>query len=189
MNILVIYKSIQNFGKLDSELRNHATLKDIYRGLTAKGNEISLEFSANLSQAQVDAATLHINNFVEVSVIEEIYKETAQKQLDGLDLYKRIIADMNSGSGLGGYLDDQMLPLYHLLTPLRNMLKDGFFEFALRHFATEIATLDIFTTEKEELYIGWIKEYAVKYGGNPQILDLMKIVPKGNYPFGSIGAP
>jgi hypothetical protein len=189
MNILTIIKGIQNLGKLDAELRGHELVDTIYRGLTAKGNEIKLEFSENLTQPQIDAVTLHVNNFVEVSILEEIYKETLQKQLDGWAVYRRIISDMNNQGGMNGYLDTQILPLYELLMPLRNMLKDGFFEFALRHFANEIAPLNVFTTEKKELYLSWIKAKAIEFGGDPQILTYMEQVPKGQYPFGPTGAP
>jgi hypothetical protein len=189
MNILTIVKGIQNFSKLDTELRVHPLVHNIYLGLTAKGTEIRIEFSENLTQEQIDAVTGHVNNFVEVSVLEELYKETTQKQIDGWALYRRIVADMNNGDGMVGYLDTQMLPLYDFLTPLRNMLKDGFFEFALRHFANEIAPLDVFTSEKEDLYLGWIKEKAIKYGGDETTLAYMQQVPKGHYPFGPTGAP
>jgi hypothetical protein len=189
MNILKIIKGIKNFSKLDRELNAHTLVGPIYSGLTAKGNEIDISFSANLTQAQIDAVTLHVNNFIEVSVADEIFEITSKKQIEGWEIYKRIISDINEGGGIAGYLDTNILPAFEMLTPLRNMLKDGFFEFALRHFSTEIATLKVFSEEKETLYSTWIKNAALKFGGDDTILTYMTVVPKGQFPFGPAGAP
>jgi hypothetical protein len=113
-----------------------------------------------------------------------------QKTEDGFALYKRIIGNINDSGGLNGYLDDDQMPAYiSNLTALRNMLKDGFPEMALRKFVNDISPMTLFSMADEALYVGWIEALALKYGADQSLLDLLKTVPKGDYPFGANGAP
>jgi hypothetical protein len=63
-----VTRNVANISKLDNELR---LLNPKYLCLSAKGDDILLSFSASLSQAEVDAISGHINNFVEYSVVDE----------------------------------------------------------------------------------------------------------------------
>lgn len=189
MNTLTFTKSINNIDWLDEGLRE---LSDKYEYFTMKGDNITLYFSVpiiQLNQEVINSISDYINDYVEVSIFDMQYNLQSQKTSVGFDLYKQIIADLNSGSGLGGYLDEQTMPFYLLLRPVRDMLKDGFFEFALRYFVTELVPLNIIPSEKATNYKKWIGDAAVSFGSDPQIVEAIKTVPKGAYPFGSVGAP
>lgn len=72
MNILTFNKLILNIPKLDKQLREHSTTKPTYSHLYSKGSTIDVHFTQNCSQAVVDAASSIVNNFVEVSVKDQL---------------------------------------------------------------------------------------------------------------------
>jgi hypothetical protein len=78
MNILRFTKTIINLTKLNAQLRENATTSPTYTHLFAKGSALDLHFSANCTQPVVDAASSIVNNFVEISVREQLedYLET-----------------------------------------------------------------------------------------------------------------
>lgn len=78
MNILNFTKTINNLQKLDKELRDNATTGPTYSHLFAKGNSLDVHFSQNCNQAVIDACSLVINNFVEISLKDTLkeYMET-----------------------------------------------------------------------------------------------------------------
>jgi hypothetical protein len=71
-NILSFTKTIINLAKLDKQFHTDADLSTIYSHLYAKGDKLDLHFKVNLNQAAVDKASLLVNNFVEVSVREQL---------------------------------------------------------------------------------------------------------------------
>lgn len=189
MNRLDFPKTVTNLTKLEGELISEPLSGSLYSYITAKGNELSIYYKGQLNQAQVDAISHLINNFVEISIFEIELQTTTKKQIEGYELYRRIISDINTNGGLSGYLDSDMLPAYQQLRPIRDMLKDGFMEFAIRYFYTSPELNAMFTPEKKKLYIQWMGELAIKYGSDPTAVSYLSIVPKDQYPFGRNGAP
>lgn len=170
MNILTYTKTIINIQKLDTELRDLFT---IYSFLMVKGEEIKLHFSQNLTQAQIDSASALVNNFVEVSLLDETTNMLIKKQNDGHFLYQRIISQINIDGFANSPIDSGIL-VANQLSNIRNMLKDGFFEYALRYMVKTIIPLAIFTPDQITLFKLWIREAAKKYGTSDAVLDLIE---------------
>ena len=189
MNKITFTKDITNLAWLSESLLDACPQYDYYN---KKGNQIDVFFKVpmiQIPQAEIDAVYELINDYVETSIFDLQYKIANQKATEGFDLYKQIIADLNSEGGLGGYIDQQMIPFYLLLGPVRNMLKDGFFEFALRYFVNELVPLNVLSETKANTYEKWIGDTAIKFGSDPQVIEYLKVVPKNQYPFGNVGAP
>ena len=65
---------------------------------------------------------------------------------------------------------------------IRNMLKDGMFEYAIRYFYLNLASN--FIEEQRNLYYSWMEELALKYGEvfgtNQAVIDALKSAPQGS---------
>ena len=190
LNIYSHTKPIVNFPKFDDDLRNHATLGPLYDFYNYRKGVMEVHFKQNLNQAEFDEIASFISNFSEISVLNTNIKTQVKKADEGFKLYKDMIAHINTSGGLGGYLDDDQIPAYeNHLTPIRNMLKDGFPEFALRKLYLDVGPAGVLDQEKIDTYQQWLIDFAIKYGAIQQTIDLILSVPRGQYPFGAIGAP
>ena len=98
---------------------------------------------------------------VEDPIIVET-KLTTAKQIDGFELYQKVIGLINSGGGMGT-IDDGMTAYQNILLPIRFMLKDGFPEYSLRYLYKTILPAAVFPTALTDTVEAWIKEYAHKY--------------------------
>ena len=67
MFTIQVTRSITNISKLDAELKENNSK---YLNLTAKGDDFNLNYNQQLSQAEVDSIFNLINNFVEVSIVD-----------------------------------------------------------------------------------------------------------------------
>ena len=189
-NILTVEKLITNHKKISETFRKDSICGPTFDFAYTKGSTIRIYFTESMTQAIADQGTYLINNHVDTDILGEATNITRRKQDAGFQLYQKIISDINLSGGLPGYLDDNQIPAYEShLRILRDMLKDGFPEFALRKFATDIGPLGLFTAEKSEEYCNWIGDLAIEYGADEALVGALKAVPKGNYPFGAIGAP
>jgi len=72
MNILQFTKTILNVQKLDKQLREDAVTGPTYSHLFIKGDLIDIHFSQNCTQAVIDATSAVINNFVEISLKDQL---------------------------------------------------------------------------------------------------------------------
>ena len=182
LNIYETTKEVINTPKLIRELQHLPLSGPIYQSFFANSldDSVKITYSQNLSQAQIDEIANHLNNFVEISVVDQLTDEQTLKSLDGFNLYKRLIGDINSQGGISGGLDTQMATAKGMHV-IRHYLKDGFFEFALREFNVNLAAG--FTPEKVDEYNGWIEELALKYsattGTTQAMLDGIKAAPAG----------
>lgn len=77
MYFLEFTKSIINLNKLEQEL---FALQSKYISLYSKGSYLQLKFSSSLSQEEVNAVSNLINNFVEISIVENL-KEYVEKTI------------------------------------------------------------------------------------------------------------
>lgn len=101
-----------------------------------------------------------------------------QKCAEGFDLYKDIIAHINNGGGFSS-VDEGRTAYKMFLSPVRNMLKDGFPEFAYREIQIVISPAGLFLPEQIDLYKGWIKEFGMKYMTPAVVFDLLDTKPEG----------
>lgn len=171
MNILTFTKEILNICKLDQDVR--AQYSEIYNYLSVKGDHIDLHFNVNLSQQQVNDISSLVNNFVEISVLDEEKNILIKKQSEGHDLYQKMIAQINIDGFSSNPLDSGIL-VYQQLFVIRNMLKDGFFEYALRYIVKTIVPMAIFTPTQVDLFKLWIRTLANKYGTPTAVLDAIE---------------
>lgn len=171
MNILTFTKEIINICKLDQDVRSQYS--EIYNYLSVKGDHIDLHFNVNLSQQQINDISYLVNNFVEISVLEEEKNILIKKQSEGHELYQKMIAQINIDGFASNPLDSGIL-VYQQLFVIRNMLKDGFFEYALRYIVKTIAPMGIFTQTQLDLFKLWIRTLANKYGTPTAILDAIE---------------
>ena len=63
-------KTVNNISKLDRELRENNP--DKYNSLCIRGDQLKIYYSTSLTQMEVDAVSSIVNNFVEVSVQDQI---------------------------------------------------------------------------------------------------------------------
>jgi hypothetical protein len=177
INIFGFTKSIVNVPKLKNDLEQDQATKNKFNYLLANREEIKIYYNQPLSQVEVDSINKIINDFVETSIVETLTNEQTLKSADGFDLYKFIIADINSRGGLGTI--DGGINQYLGMTSIRHMLKDGFFEYAIRHFNTVLAAS--FSQEQINLYNEKMEKLALKYSGTTgttqEILNLLKTAP------------
>lgn len=68
-------KHIINIPKLDEELRS---ITNKYQYLLQKGDQLTLIFSSLLTQEEINSISSHVNNFVEVSLVDtlSVYMDT-----------------------------------------------------------------------------------------------------------------
>ena len=67
-NIFTFTKDITNFSKLDRELKAHADFGSLYNFCSVKGNELTIHFTQNLVQTQMDSLSSFVSAFSNVSV-------------------------------------------------------------------------------------------------------------------------
>lgn len=196
VNIFGFTKSVVNTPKLKRDLEDDPVCGPPFEFMvttTANGGQVRLHFKEPLNQAQIDAMNAVINGFVEQSVFDTMLKSLSAAQIDGWEVYRKIISLINSNGGLQGYLDTDRIPAVQVIMNLRNMLKDGFFEFTLRYYITEVKPMNLWSQSEEDQILGWIEEAALKWAANPQetadFIAVYKSIPKDQYPFGPNGAP
>lgn len=198
-NILTFADTITNKPKLSMEVQEDPTVGSLFTDMIAKKNkvsgdmEINFHFSRNLVQVEIDAVNNIINNFVEQDAtdIEKAFVDSMASE--GFDLYRRIVADIRVNGGLAGSVDNDQIPMYvDSMTKIRNCLKDGFYEYALRIWVTDVQALNPFGTTQEKLdlaqkYTDWLEARTRKNladEGDPQAqidaeISALLTAPKG----------
>jgi hypothetical protein len=122
---------------------DHATLV-LSRELTPQ-EDIDVQDAVN--------ANLPTDSFLEEKAL------TDRRNAEGFDLYKRIFAHISDNDAVSDI--DGFIAASDYIHKLRNFLKDGNFETALRYFYKYVRPLNMF--QHQELYRGWITEYVLKY--------------------------
>lgn len=102
---------------------------------------------------------------------------TDKRNAEGFELYKQIFAHISDTDPVTSI--DSFITISDKLHKLRNFLKDGNFETAVRYMYTEIIPLNAFL--HQELYRQWIREIAKKYNSNMSdaVLDAIEQAPAG----------
>lgn len=100
---------------------------------------------------------------------------TTIKAEQGFQLYRQLVAMLDASGGISNV--DEGLEVYAVIVPLRNMLKDGFFTYALRHYCVNIKPLNLFSTEIDEAFRTAVRDLAETYGSTSTELDALEVVP------------
>lgn len=72
-NIFTFTKTVTNTTKLDKELRANVTFGSVYNYCTTSGDQLTVYFTQNLIQTQIDALSSFISSFSNVSVYDTLY--------------------------------------------------------------------------------------------------------------------
>jgi len=126
-----------------SSTEDHATLT-LSRELTPQ-EDVDLQAVVN--------ANLPTDSFMEEKAL------TDRRNSEGFDLYKRIFAHISDNDAISDI--DGFIAVSDAIHKLRNFLKDGNFETALRYYYKNVRTLNMFA--HQELYREWITDFVLKY--------------------------
>lgn len=94
MNILNFTKTIQNAAKLQRDLKAEQTAGALLNFITIKGNLIQVHYTQNLTQQQIDAVSVLVNNFSDLSVYDTLFNFLGQ-EIDPfvVELLRRVRAE------------------------------------------------------------------------------------------------
>jgi len=94
---------------------------------------------------------------------------TDYKAEQGFEVYRELVSLLDQGGGISSV--DSGLEVYAIITPLRNMLKDGFFTYALRHYCKNIKPLELFPVELDAYFVTTLRDICESYGSTVEELD------------------
>lgn len=158
MIVLQFTKTVTNVGKLHLELGENFSK---YEYFTQKANDLKIFFNSALTQVEINDVTAYINTFVEVSLFDEYVYDTQARQIDGINLFQKIYADLMIENTFSTV--DASISGYDVLIRLRCMLKDGSGKSALRYLTKHIGANGIFPTNQYEKIKLWLEDYCYKY--------------------------
>lgn len=170
MYFLEFTKSIINLNKLNHDLYE---LNNKFISLYSKGTLLQLKFSSNLTQEEVNSVNNLLNNFIEVSILDDTAYTLERKQFAGFALYQKIVSQINIDANLYTTIDGG-LAVYSNFIQIRNLLKDGFFEFALRYLVKDPTINSAFSPTQLSLFKQWIREEAINFGTPIELLDAIE---------------
>lgn len=128
------------------------------------------------AQEDIDLADL-VNAHIPSDSFMEQQSLTDARMADGFNTYKRMFAHISDNEPVGSI--DTFLAVYPQIQTFRCLMKDGQNESALRHLATVLEPIGMFTYV--DLYKSWVRALAKKY--NPaltdDILDAIEAAPPG----------
>ena len=103
--------------------------------------------------------------------LDEASVSASTRNEEGFALYTKIIADSKLSGGLNPS-EDTSMAMYAQMHVMRNMLKDGLFEWALRKFHREMAAG--FPVDMAARYTGWLEDINRKYGVPEAVITALK---------------
>lgn len=159
------FTAVQNIKKFIAELKAHSTFGDLFLQVIAKDTVLDVKFSRNLDASEVTLLNEFVSSFVEYDATDLKSSEVDVYTIRGFELYRKIVADIQVNGGLpadtaDGPLDNSILPKYVKLSTVRDLLKDGLFEYAIRYFAVEVEATNPFPAVQSTRYLDWIQELA-----------------------------
>jgi hypothetical protein len=72
-NIFTFTKTVTNTTKLDKELRANTTFGSLFDYCSTSGDQLTIYFTQNLNQTQIDALSAFVSAFSNVSVYDTLY--------------------------------------------------------------------------------------------------------------------
>ncbi len=153
-----------------------------YLKCESEGDNVHVYLTQTL--AGVDKQTLdsYLNNYQEDSFKHEL-GVTDERNEEGFILYKKIFSHISANEPLE--LIDTFITASEQLHKLRNFLKDGNFETAVRYMATEVKPIatgegGLFPNGYDTYRI-WVRDICKKYNSeiDDSILDMIEQAPQG----------
>ena len=100
MNILSFTKTIQNFTKLDRDLRSNVNYGSLYNFLTIKGDDLEIHFKQNLNQSQIDAVSAYMATYSDISIFDNLVNYLGKNIDPFVDLLMRDMRAENIEMGI-----------------------------------------------------------------------------------------
>ena len=196
MNIYTTTKSIANTPKLIKEVKELPLSGSIFSSFISKGDSIEIHYSQILTQEQVDEIANHINNFIEVNVIEDLADQYYTEAQEGFGVYRKIMADVILSGGLNPSVDesirlyigaDDKNTMVVSLKDIRCMLKDSLYQYTMRALHAYLDPAIGFSQEKIDEYSSWVEPYCIASMKSQNYTDEVisqaiqgfKLLPKG----------
>lgn len=132
---------------------------DILLSISASDTQVFLTLSRNPTPQEDATIQDIVNNNVPTDSFIEEQERTNQRNAEGFVLYKKIFAHISDQDAVTNI--DGFIAASEYIHRLRNYLKDGNFETALRYFAKYVRPLNMFLFQ--DMYREWIREIVVKY--------------------------
>jgi hypothetical protein len=171
---LTFGKLINNLTKLDEELRLDPITGPTFSYVTRTPTELRLFFSQALTQTVISRASEMVNDFIEVDLFDIEFDTIIRRQVEGNKIYQKIVARLNvDGNVYTGI--DQGLALYPNFTVIRNLLHDGFLEFALRYLVQTLEPSGMFSADQIVFAKLMIRQSAKSFGATDQMLDAIEV--------------
>jgi len=167
-----------DLGQISSWI-NLQSLSVYYLFCESVGDQVKIHFNAVLPSVDKQALDDYLLNYQQDTFRLEIAL-TDQRNEDGFSLYKKIFAHISDNEPLQSI--DSFILISEKLHKLRNFLKDGNFETAVRYMELEIRpiSVDMFP-EGYETYREWVREICKKYNSSmsDSVLDAIEQAPAG----------
>lgn len=165
-------------GYLQSVLDDTATFAVDEVEVRYGGDELIVKTSAALTTAEETELDSFVSNTTANAPFVLEQQITDKRNHEGLTLYKKIFAHISATSPVSSI--DGFIAISSKLHTLRNFMKDGNFETAVRWMYTEIIPLNAFPNQ--ELYRTWIREMAKDYNNalSDAVLDAIEQAPEGS---------
>lgn len=100
MNILSFTKTIQNFTKLDRDLRSNVNYGSLYNFITIKGTDLEIHFTQNLNQGQIDAVSAYMATYSDISIFDNLVNYLGKNIDPFVDLLMRDMRAENIEMGI-----------------------------------------------------------------------------------------
>jgi len=143
------------------------------------GDEVKVHFDTVLPSVDKQNLDDYFLNYEQDTFKLEIAL-TDQRNDDGFNLYKKIFAHISDNEPIGSI--DSFISISDKLHKLRNFLKDGNFETAVRYMELEVRPISVETfPQGYETYREWVREICKKYNSSisDSILDDIEQAPVG----------
>ncbi len=139
-----------------------------YSKCESEGDIVRIFFIQTLAGVDKETLDAYMNNYISDSFIHEL-RITDERNEEGFVLYKKIFAHISDNEPLTSI--DDFIGVSDQLHRLRNYLKDGCFETAIRHMEIHVKPIATGVNglfpNGYETYRQWVREIALKY--NPYI--------------------
>jgi len=143
------------------------------------GDQVRIHFNAVLPSVDKQALDNYLLNYQQDTFKLEIALTDLRNE-DGFNLYKKIFAHISDNEPIQSI--DAFIEISDKLHRLRNFLKDGTFETAVRYMEKEVRPVSAqFFPQGYETYRQWVREICKKYNSNidDATLDIIEQAPQG----------
>lgn len=155
----------RDYSKLILPVKLHQELSeafDIFHGIISDADgtdSFRVYFTENPTSSQDIAIKQVIDDHVPSDSFLEQIALTDARNVEGFAVYKRIFAHISDNDAVTNI--DGFIMASDSIHKLRNFMKDGNFETAIRYFHRTIKPMNLFN--HQDLYYQWIVDLALKY--------------------------